>query len=192
MNNSLLVGKLTRLVQIDPEPLGENYARWARDTEFMQLFDTEAPVPRDAKKTQEWLRKRMEKARPGDFGFVIYPLEDDRPIGVTGLWDAMNPNRDAWVSVGIGERELWGKRYGSDALDLTLGFAFRELNLHRVNLNTFEFNERAVRSYLRLGFQAEGEMRGAMRRYGRRYNLVYMGVLREEWYARHRDLLETA
>jgi RimJ/RimL family protein N-acetyltransferase len=103
---------------------------------------------------------------------------------MTGLWDAFSPHHNAVVSIGIGEREFWGKGYGTDAMNVLLRFSFRELNLHRVGLLTFSINPRAIRSYEKAGFVHEGKVRGAMRRYGKRCDFVVMGILRAEWEAR--------
>jgi RimJ/RimL family protein N-acetyltransferase len=64
---------------------------------------------------------------------------------------------------------------------LALGFAFMELNLHRVSLNVFEYNPRAVRSYEKAGFHVEGRQRQALLRNGKRWDAIEMGILREEW-----------
>lgn len=181
MDNQLFTGKLTRLVAGGPDDVAELFTKWSRDTEFQQLWDTDAPTVRDLKRTQEAFRKDFEKERPGGFGFVVQRLEDNRPIGLVGLWDALSPHRNAWVSIGIGERELWGKGYGGDAMNLILRFGFRELNLHRVNLFTFAINPRAIRSYLKVGFVEEGRQRKAMNRWGKRDDFVVMGILRDEW-----------
>jgi RimJ/RimL family protein N-acetyltransferase len=181
MNNQLLTGKLTRLVAADPAKLGELTAKWSRDSEFFMLFDSDPVMTRNAQRAGEFFRERAEKERPGAFPFLVQRLDDDRIIGEGGLWGAFAKDRDAWVSIGIGERELWGKGYGSDALNVLLRFAFRELNLHRVNLVTFEYNLRAVRAYEKLGFVHEGALRGALRRGGKRWNILFMGILRREW-----------
>jgi len=88
---------------------------------------------------------------------------------------------DGWIGLGLGEREDWGKGYGTDAMRVMLRFAFTELNLYRVSLDVFEYNPRAIRSYEKAGFVFEGRMRQWMRRDGRRWDFVYMGILREEW-----------
>lgn len=183
---SLFTGKLTRLVVADPDTVGEYFAKWSQDSEFMQLWDTDPPIIRNIKRTQEWMRKDAEKDRPGNYGFMIQNIQEDRFIGITGLWGAADSHHGAFVSIGIGERELWGKGYGTDAMNVTLRFAFRELNLHRVNLFTFSINPRAIRSYEKVGFLQEGKIRGGMNRYGERGDLVYMGILRDEWEQRNR------
>ena len=90
-------------------------------------------------------------------------------------------NRDAFVGIGIGEREFWGKGYGTDAMELILRYAFAELNLRRVSLTVFEFNQRAVRSYEKAGFRLEGRQRHGMQREGRRWDILFMGIMHEEW-----------
>jgi RimJ/RimL family protein N-acetyltransferase len=93
------------------------------------------------------------------------------------------PNRDAWVAIAIGERENWSKGYGSDAMRVLLRYAFSELNLNRVSLVVFGYNERAQRSYLKVGFKLEGRQRERVRRDGTRYDMVFMSVVRDEWLA---------
>ena len=83
----------------------------------------------------------------------------------------------------MGEPEFWGKGYGSDAMNVILRFGFRQLNLNRVNLNVFEYNPRAIRSYEKVGFQIEGRERQWIAREGKRWDIIYMGILRREWEA---------
>jgi RimJ/RimL family protein N-acetyltransferase len=90
-------------------------------------------------------------------------------------------SRDAFAGIGIGAREFWGKGYGTEAMELILRYGFTELNLRRISLTVFEFNQRAVRSYEKVGFRLEGRQRQFMRREGRRWDILYMGILRQEW-----------
>ena len=60
-------------------------------------------------------------------------------------------------------------------------FAFDELNLHRVQLTVFSYNERAIALYEKLGFQREGVYREHLQRDGRRYDMYLYGLLRHEW-----------
>ncbi|MCJ7532585.1 MAG: GNAT family N-acetyltransferase [Anaerolineales bacterium] len=66
-------------------------------------------------------------------------------------------------------------------MKIVLCFAFSELNLHRVSLGVFEYNPRAVRSYEKAGFVLEGHERKAIQRDGKFWDMIFMGVLREEW-----------
>ena len=87
-------------------------------------------------------------------GFAIRTLDDDRIIGEIGLDGIRWTHGDCFVGIGLGEREFWGKGYGTDAMKIILRYAFTELNLRRVTLDVFEYNPRGVRSYEKVGFRA--------------------------------------
>jgi len=186
-NPDLLKGKLVRLTAEDPKVIAEANVRWARDSEYMRLLDSNVSAPVSAKKITEWVEKDMEKDPPPEYIFMIRALEDERLIGVIGLGGNFSPHGEAFVGIGIGERELWGKGYGTDAMRVILRYAFSELNLRRVVLDVFEYNPRAIRSYEKAGFVHEGRVRQYLHRSGQRWDLIFMGILREEWMASHPD-----
>jgi RimJ/RimL family protein N-acetyltransferase len=129
----------------------------------------------------EYYEKELKDQPPAKFYFSIRALDDDRLLGETDL-DVVNwASRDAFVGIGIGNREDWGKGYGTDAMELVLRFAFTELNLRRVTLNVFEYNPRAIRSYEKCGFCIEGCQRSALLKDGKRWDMIYMGILFEDW-----------
>jgi RimJ/RimL family protein N-acetyltransferase len=178
MDSSTLTGKLVCLKALETEKHAVALERWVQDSEYSRLLNSEPAAVWPAKQMQEWFEKEFKN---DTIIFGIHTLEDDWLIGDTTLgnfdWAAGN----AWVGVGLGEREYWGKGYGTDAMRLVLRFAFRELNLNRVSLDVFEYNPRAIRSYERAGFKHEGCGRGWLNRDGRRWDLIYMGILRREW-----------
>ena len=177
-------GELVRLAAVDAEELGRAYAVWNRDSEFKRLLDIFAKL-HSARSTIDFFRKMLEEGKPGEYYFAIRALEDDRLLGDISL-DVVNGwmGRNAFVGIGIGERRNWNRGYGTDAMQVALRYAFTELNLERVTLNVFEYNPRAVRSYEKAGFQHEGRIRGALLKDGRRWDMIFMGILRGEWAAR--------
>ncbi len=177
----ILKGELVRLSALDPEELGKAFARWGCDSEFMRLLDS-GSIRLDSQKVfQRSLERAFEEQKVNQHWFSIRTLEDDKLLGDINL-DAHNwTGRDAFVSLGIGEREFWGKGYGTDVMRLILRYAFTEVNLRRVTLTVFEYNPRAIRSYEKAGFRHEGRVRKFLHREGRRWDMLFMGVLREEW-----------
>jgi RimJ/RimL family protein N-acetyltransferase len=59
--------------------------------------------------------------------------------------------------------------------------------LRRVTLTVFEYNPRAIRSYEKVGFCHEGRVRGALLREGKRWDILYMGILNEDWKEKNHD-----
>jgi len=183
MDADLFRSERVRLAAPNAESDAEMFARWSQDAEYLRLLDSEAARPRSAQQAKEMFKEHMEpeEPRPDAFNFVIRTLADDRLIGFVGLDGVRWTHGDAFLGIGIGEREYWDKGYGTDALRLLLRYAFTELNLHRVSLTVFDYNQRAIRAYEKAGFVVEGRMRQVLHRDGRRYDLLFMGLLREEW-----------
>lgn len=63
---------------------------------------------------------------------------------------------------------------------MLVGHAF-EVGLHRVGLEVFDFNERARRTYEKVGFVVEGVRRDALRWDGRYHDAILMSALAHEW-----------
>ena len=183
LDNDLFRGELVHLVAEDPQKMAEAFSRWQRDSEYWRLMASEAAFPHSIQAIKKWIEKDFEQDPLPFSPFLIRTLEDDRLIGDIGLDSVRNGHGDTFVGIGIGEREYWGKGYGTDAMRILLRYAFTELNLERVSLDVFEYNPRAVRSYEKAGFKHEGRARGWLHRAGRRWDLIYMGILREEWEA---------
>ena len=179
LRENLLSGKLVRLVALDPEKAGPLWASWRQDSEFDRLLDMDPAVLHSARATKQWIEDHLESWLK--YEFTIQTLEKNRDIGFIGLEGNMATHADAFVGIGIGEKDFWGKGCGTEAMQLVLQYAFLELNLHRVSLDVFEYNQRAIASYEKAGFKMEGRLRQTVLREGKRWDLLYMGILREEW-----------
>jgi RimJ/RimL family protein N-acetyltransferase len=190
MNSNLFRGELVRLTAEEPELLGKTFSGWDRNSEFRRLLDDEPPCLWSAKNIQSWFEKDNEKQREKGFYFLIRTLQDDRLIGFVGLWVDEWSHGDAEVGIGIGDKESWGKGFGTDAMRVILRYGFTELNLRRITLGVFDYNARAIRSYEKAGFTHEGRLRKAVFRDGSRADIVYMGILHEEWQALTGERLE--
>ncbi|RPJ49174.1 MAG: N-acetyltransferase, partial [Chloroflexi bacterium] len=168
----------------DLEHDSETAARWNQDSQYQQLLSSGPAQLWSPKQIKEWMEKHFDEM----YGFSIRSLADDRVIGFVDLSGVDWTARNCWVGIGIGEREYWGKGYGTDSMNLILRFAFESLNLRRVSLDVFEYNERAHQSYCKCGFKEEGRMRQWMQRGGERFDLIFMGILREEWEERQKQV----
>ncbi len=184
MDDTLFKTERIRLVAVDPERVAPLFARWGRDAEYLRQLDSNPAQLWSTNAIQGWIKKEQEKNGLQDLVFMIESVKDDKPIGFVALDGIQWSHGEAWLGIGIGERAYRGQGLGTEAVRLTLQYAFTELNLHRVSLSVFEYNPRALRSYEKAGFQVEGRERGALKRDGRRWDLIYMGIL-AEGYAQH-------
>ncbi|MCD5324643.1 MULTISPECIES: GNAT family N-acetyltransferase [Pontibacillus] len=151
--------------------------RWQNDTTVHTNMSTSIDLysMEDVEKFYE----RMKDSR----SYIIVEKESDKEIGSITLVRENNQQQNAEFLLLIGEKEYWGNGYGKEALLLFLNFVFMELNLHRISLKVFSFNEKAKGMYERMGFKVEGQLREAFFRNGKWHDLFIMGMLQDEYMA---------
>lgn len=185
--NDIFAGKLVRLSAFDPEEMSKAFTCWDLNSEYQRLLNSSARPMQSAKSAAKWMEKEVEEMSTASYFFSIRTLAEDKLIGHLNLDVVDWSGRDAFVGLGIGETDYWSKGYGTDVMTVLLRFAFTEINLRRVTLTVFEYNPRAIRSYEKAGFRREGHLRKYLNREGRRWNELYMGILRDEWMEQHND-----
>lgn len=174
----MLFGEGVRLRSIEREDI-PTFVRWFNDPEVRQYLLMYEPMSKA--KEERWFEDYLN--RKNDYLFAIEALIDDEwtHIGNTGLHQIDWKNRMAVFGIVLGEKAYWGQGLGSDAARILLRFAFEELNLHRVELEVFDFNPRAIRSYEKVGFRHEGTRREAFFRNGRYQDVHLMSILQKEF-----------
>ncbi|KAF2225625.1 acyl-CoA N-acyltransferase [Elsinoe ampelina] len=86
------------------------------------------------------------------------------------------------TEIGIDILPEWqGKGYGGEAISWVLDWAFDRLNLHKVMIRAFEYNEGAIRLYERIGFSREGRWKEYLWHDGRYWDDIQLGMLAREW-----------
>lgn len=158
----------------------ELYHKWRNDLEVMQSTSPSLDIyPLEA--TKEFVENVMLGSHAAK-SYIMVERENETPIGVLSLINIDFKNRNTECIIDIGEKEYWGKGYGKEGLKLLLDFAFYEMNLHRVSLKVFSFNERAIRLYTKIGFQKEGVSRQSLFRNGQWYDVIHMGLLQDDYF----------
>jgi diamine N-acetyltransferase len=115
--------------------------------------------------------------RPEKVGFAIHDAADGELVGVCGIENIDHNFLRADFGIFIGQRR--GTGIGTDATRLALDWAFTIMGLRNVMLESYEFNETAVRAYERAGFQVIGRRRDSVRALGRRWDVVLMDATAE-------------
>jgi len=98
----------------------------------------------------------MSLTNLGILPFTICEKENDRPIATAALTrDDFNP-LSADYGILIGEKDCWGKGYGTEMTQKILHIGFEDLGLTRIHLRVFVENVAAQRVYEKCGFQKIG------------------------------------
>lgn len=153
----------------------ELYNKWRNDLEVMYSTNPFLDVYH-LEETEEFVNHIILNTTTAK-SYIMVEKEKETPIGIVSLINIDYKNRNAECIIDIGEKDYWGKSYGSEGLNLLLNYSFSEMNLHRVSLKVFSFNERAISLYTRLGFQQEGNSRQSLFRNGEWHDIIHMGIL---------------
>lgn len=161
------------------------------DTElvFQMLFNSEARRLTGTQKAftrEEIVQYIQGKVHDSSSVLLLIALrENDQVIGDVQIGGIDRNNRNAYIRIAIDSSTFQGKGYGSEALLLMLDYGFGILNLHRIELNVFAFNERAIHTYEKLGFQHEGVQRQALYYNHEYHDSILMAMLAEEYRERY-------
>jgi len=118
-------------------------------------------------------RRAKEEGHP-------YLIEvNGRPIGRIGLNQFRKRDRICSLYVFIGERDVWGKGYGTDAMMALLAHGFSRYELARVELWSLADNERAIRAYRHCGFEIDARLPERSFKDGRFHDRIVMSVSRQ-------------
>ncbi|MFD5287358.1 GNAT family N-acetyltransferase [Streptomyces rochei] len=131
---------------------------------------------------RSWYGSRS--AQPDRLDLAVTDPADGEVLGEVVLHAWVPEERSCTFRTLIGARGR-GRGIGTEATRLIVGYAFEELGLHRVQLDAYAFNDRALRVYEKVGFVREGVRREVERRDGVWVDEVLMAVLDHEW-AAHR------
>jgi RimJ/RimL family protein N-acetyltransferase len=156
------------------------FQRWYADPEVARLTRYQ-DGPMRSEEIERFFHARA--LGPESLAMAIHVKATGRLVGSCAFSQLDADNGSVLYHITIGERDAWGRGYGTEATALMLRHAFETLGLHRVALSVFEFNERAIRAYRRVGFTTEGRAREAIRRDGRWWDELSMSILEEDWRA---------
>lgn len=87
----------------------------------------------------------------------------------------------AKIGIVIGEKDVWNRGYGQEAIGLLLRCLFEQRNVSRVELDTAKFNLRAQRCFEKCGFKKVGEVTEINFLDGNFSHKVWMNMDREDF-----------
>jgi RimJ/RimL family protein N-acetyltransferase len=174
----MLQGEKVTLRAIKREDLQRQWA-FNNDVEIELLGGGDPWEPQSFARLEAQFEEDVRKNARDGMNFAIEA--DGKYIGSCGLFHVDTTAHTCELGIGIGDRQYWSHGYGRDAIRVLLNYAFHQRNFHKVWLTVNGNNERAIRSYLACGFVEEGRLRQHVWSDGKYLDLVYMGILRNEW-----------
>lgn len=99
-------------------------------------------------------------------------------------------NRTASIPILLGDKEEWGKGYGTEARMQMLTFAFKERGLESIRDLVLEDNHVSIKLHERCGYVKEGTLRNSVFKNGRFYNQIIMAVLKDDFEKVYKKYIE--
>ena len=172
MTDQTLSGLRIALRPIDASDT-EAVIRWRNSPSVKAGLFGQADLTREAHML--WLRTKVE---PGlCHQFIVQLTSSGAPLGTVLIKNIEPEHGRAELGIFLGEDSGRGKGYGTEAVRLAVGFAFKTLKLHRVHLQALAFNAQAIACYRKVGFIEEGRLREHYLRDGIYHDVILMAVL---------------
>lgn len=157
----------------------EQLVRWRNDPEIFRGFFTTFPLSFGAQ--TGWYEKQL---RSTDKKLFVIEAKDGQAVGTIGFDQIDWKNQKAEFGNMLVEKAHRGRGYACDATRTALRFGFEQMNLNRIYLEVYAWNQEAVQLYEKCGFATEGILRQTYFAAGKFNDTVLMAILRENWRTR--------
>src|SRR5215218_7713583 len=136
----------------------EAFQRWYADREIAELLrhDLEPLTPTQSR---SYFETFILPSSARGTCFAIHERKSKRLVGTTALTDRVSGKSgvSALFRIVIGEKDVWGHGYGTEATRLVAEEAFDSMGLSEIRLEVFNHNVRAIAAYSRVGFEVTRE-----------------------------------
>ncbi len=154
----------------------ERCYRWMNDPSIVRTLKSRYPIAFSGE--AEWLERAMIPSAT-ERHFAIERKDDRAHIGNASIDEIDWVSRTASFGLFIGEPGAWNRGFGSDAIHTLVRFAFDEMNLQKLRIHVFDYNERAKHVLLSRGFVQEGKLAREFFREGAYHDIVILSIFRD-------------
>jgi RimJ/RimL family protein N-acetyltransferase len=169
-----LTGRLVKLRALRAED-AQALAAIIADPEFGRFLGSWAWNPYTVEDALDFINRHD----PTTMTWAVECLADREFLGTTGFYRLDFRNRNCHWGIGIGPPSRWGQGFGTEACQLAVRFAFKELGMEKVYLRVYEGNDRGRRAYEKAGFEVEGTLPRDVWLHGGPVTAYLMAVYRE-------------
>ncbi len=171
----MIAGELVILRALEPEDLERCY-RWMNDPNIVRTLKSRYPMPFHLE--AQWLENAVRESFDQRH-FAIERKDNRTHIGNASIHEIDWVSRTAQFGLFIGDPTAWNRGFGSDAVRTLVQFAFIEMNLRKLRIHVFDYNERAKHVLAAAGFVQEGKLEREYFREGTYHDLVILSVFNE-------------
>ena len=172
----MIAGEHVILRAFEPDDAQRCYL-WMNDPNIVRTLKSRYPIA--FQNEVEWLERSMN-ASASERHFAIERRDDRTHIGNASIHDIDWISRTGWFGLFIGEPTAWNRGFGSDAIQTLVRFAFDEMNIRKLRINIFDYNDKARHVLTSRGFVQEGVLRRDFFREGQFHDIVIFSIFRDD------------
>lgn len=160
----------------------ERLISWSGDEAFLLQWAGPGFVyPLNSEQLEAYVQDTNDLEQSDRLIFKAVVKESGVTVGHISLGGIDRKNRSGRVGKVLVDPDRRGEGIGGQMIAAVLSIGFDQLNLHRISLGVFDFNESAAACYRKAGFTQEGILRDARRYKDSFWNLIEMSILENEW-----------
>lgn len=157
----------------------ERYLAWMRDPKATRFLESRL-VDHDLGSLREYIEACNDAPASTLLGIC---LADGTHIGNIKLGPIDPYHQHAAVGLLIGERDMWGQGYATEAIGALTAHAFRVIGLQKLYAGCYAANVGSARAFLKAGWIEEGRNRAHWRSDGGREDNIQLGITLADWSA---------
>ncbi|MEY8333926.1 GNAT family protein [Lachnospiraceae bacterium 47-T17] len=153
---------------------------WRNREEFRKHFREYREINSDMQ--SRWYEEKVLKD-PGTLMFAIRSAGSDELLGCCGLCYINWVHRNADLSLYIGKDYAYidSEGYAEESCRLLFDYGFLELGLEKIWSELYEFDEKKITLYRKLGMAIDGTLRRQYYYDGKWWDSRLLSILSEEW-----------
>jgi len=171
----MLKGKIVKLRPYEREDI-DSILEYLNDDEVSRFLMPGIPFPYSRDEEEAWFDSQKENKECKNFAIVN--KETGEYYGGCGVNNIDWKNNICIIGLFLGKPH-WSKGIGTDTLKVLCDFIFDQMNIRKISLNVYAFNERAIGCYKKMGFEVEGILKEQIFRDGKYHDELVMGYLRK-------------
>ena len=154
----------------------ERYLGWMRDPQVTRFLESRL-VDHDLASLAAYIAECNDSAASL---LLAICLADGTHIGNIKLGPIDRYHEHAAVGLMIGERDMWGRGYATEAIAALTAYAFGDIGLQKLYAGCYASNVGSARAFLKAGWVEEGRNRSHWRSDGGREDNIQLGITRSD------------
>ena len=172
----MITGERISLHRLTEEDVTQEYVDWMNDIEVVRYTESRF-YQHTRESTLSFVRSVTNEF---NYAFAIVDNDTKQHLGNIKIGNINPYHKNADVGLIIGRKEFWGKGIATEAIRLCVGFAFRELKLHRLWAGVYASNIGSAKAFERAGFSLESTRREAVLLDGEWQDCFIYGLVNHE------------